>query len=270
MATDPMDEFQFKPLTEGLGFHKKSAAKNDTATNSHSLGAQADFSLANSSSVESIAMPEITQPLPRKERPSSTPLKPGRSQEVLDKMNSKKLDFKDPYLGKKPFPKDHLKEQTSNRTSLVLNTSLEKRTSYVPSNIQLGAGFLDFLLILSAQLLCLIVLIAVTQADLYFNLLNPDSSGLIYVSLVGLFMVLSFVYFSAHRVFLGYTPGEWVFDQKSLLPEQMQDWKLKLRWINRILLNIFSGFITLPLLSMILNKDLAGQLTGTQIYRRNL
>lgn len=234
---DPFEEFEFKPLTEGLGFHKK---------------------------IEKTKLPDIgvsethgflTSPLQRQET-KATPLKipamtPNHStvDEILKSLSERrKYDFKEKEAAK------------------VLNAPIE--TTYKPCAWDVSASLLDSMLIVAMFLACLILLLVVTKVDLFANLYNADEQGMVYISLATLMAGISWMYLVVNRVFLGFTPGEWVFDQRLGKPEEVGKADYSFLVAFRSLLVIGTGFITLPLLGLIFGRDLVGKLLGVELLKK--
>jgi hypothetical protein len=245
-AAADQDEFEFKPLTEGLGFHKKNQEKAPTAPKT-ALKFQAE------------SMPDlaIQTPLPRKGFDSTTTLKkqvptaiPGNTtvDEILKTLNEKRsVDFSN--------------EKTKLREPAPI--------VYKSSAWDLSASLLDAMLVTAGTLLCLILLLVVTRVDLFANLYHPDGQGMVYWSLVALVATVSWIYLVGHRVFLGFTPGEWVFDQRLGKPEQFGTSDYALKAIMRSTVVLISGFILFPLISFAMNQDYLGKLMGIELVKRS-
>lgn len=246
---DVFDEFEFKPLTEGLGFHKNKT--NLTANSMHSSG----------ESILENKMPElINTPLPRSSKNS------GEASEQSNHLY--KQPTKSPT---KPTTKP-LTNNTSNTVDAILNEIkkterldfIESKTTpavtqYVKTINDFSAIVLDSMLVLAAYLACLIILLVVTKVDLMANLANPDPQGMVYWSLLSMCLGVAWIYLVVTRAFLGQTPGEWVFDQRLGNEKQFQEISYVLKVAGRSLLVVTSGFILFPLLSWILNTDILGK-----------
>lgn len=239
---DPMDDFEFKPLTEGLGFHKKKPKLTDSTPTK--------LSPAMSSS----DLSPLSTPLPRarKNNPS----------QELKKLPEIEIDSN---------PVDEVLATLKRHSSLP---SLDLSDDVAPvqwqkANPSMSAGFLDSLLIVASTLLCFIIVLAVTKVDLIGNWTNPDKEGWIYLSAFSLLMLVSFVYLSVNRVFLGRTPGEWAFDQRLGLPEELGSAGFAFKSIFRSLLIVASGFVLLPLMSFLFKEDVAGEMSRTAIYKKS-
>jgi hypothetical protein len=241
---DQDDDFQFKPLTEGLGFHKKNQEKSapKTALKFQTENINVDLT--------------INTPLPRKTlETSSTPIsptaqKPGTNStvdDILKTLNEKRhIDLND---------KKKLHEPAA--------------PVYKATTTDLSAALLDAMLITATTLLCLIILLVVTKVDLFGNLYNPDAYGMVYLSLASLVAGITWIYLVGHRVFLGHTPGEWVFDQRLGRPEEFGTSHYALKAIARSTIVLFTGLVVFPILSLILNRDYLGRLMKLELVRRS-
>jgi hypothetical protein len=236
------DEFEFKPLTEGLGFHKKQQEKEKPL-------ASPKTALKFQSEMPDLA---IQTPLPRKGFDSTqslkkTPATTNTVDEILKTLNEKKgVDFS--------AEKKKLREPAP--------------IVYKTTQWDISASLLDAMLVTAGTLLCLILLLVVTRVDLFANLYHPDAQGMVYWSLGALVMAVSWIYLVGHRVFLGFTPGEWVFDQRLGKPEEFGTADYALKAIARSTLVSLTGFIVLPLISTLMNQDLLAKVTGLNLVKR--
>lgn len=257
---DPFEEFEFKPLTDGLGFHKKKSAtpaKEESKaadTFSKNLMKNQGLELIEESSTD-----PLRPPLPRKKTSSPIPPAPGSLTEVggdgsaaVDEIlktlqKNRRLDF----------------ENSKQKMAQTATKQEYKKTTW-----SFSAAMLDAMLVVAASLLCMIILLVVTKVDLIGNLTNPDAQGMIYLATVSLFAGVAFIYLTLNRVFVGCTPGEWAFDQRVGKPEELNKASYSLKVVARSLLVIVTGFIVFPILSSLFNKDLAGSITGAQLYKK--
>lgn len=83
---------------------------------------------------------------------------------------------------------------------------------------------------------------------------------------VSIFVVFSFFYMIMLRSVLGYTLGDWACDLRLGSQLQRQSSFYSFRVLLRSLFLMVTGVILLPLLSLLLRKDLAGSLSGVRIY----
>jgi hypothetical protein len=243
---DSMDDFQFKPITQGLGFHKKPEPMMP----------------AQSSAAESF---DLQPTLPRKGYGKSAPLLPEvptpkrinpESSETVDQIlktiqSKRKLDF--------------AQDKILNKNKISVSPQADV---YRATGLDISAALLDLMLVVAAQLLCLIVLLVVTKVDLFANLYNPDAQYMIYWGMGLMFAGITWIYLVGCRAFLGYTAGEWVFDQRVGTPEQMNTLSYIPKVVARTLAVIGTGFVLFPLVSLITGQDVIGRLLGVELFRK--
>jgi hypothetical protein len=80
------------------------------------------------------------------------------------------------------------------------------------------------------------------------------------------FLMSFWVYLIFMRVFNGATIGEWTCHLRLGQPTQRLRVNYVLKVILRTTLIMLTGLVTLPLLSLIFKRDLAGDLSGVKIY----
>lgn len=257
---DPFEEFEFKPLTEGLGFHKKKASAQKAADLDSSFEVTKPGKSLNQtglSLLEEEAVDPLRPPLPRKSATPTIPVEPETSpsssavDEILKTLQkNRRLDFE------------------TKAATKVQQQVAPKTEEYKAGVWSFSSGLLDGMLVIAASLLCMIVVLMVTKADLIANLTTPDESGMIYLATFSLLASVSFIYLLVNRMFLGATPGEWAFEQRIGQPEEVTTAMYSIRVLARSILVIATGFIVLPILSLILNKDIAGEITGAHLVKK--
>lgn len=349
---DPFEEFEFKPITEGLGFHKKSENTKGESEKSpvkplfNTQGALLDI-------VESDTT-KLNSDLNKSTQLGSDLLKPNTSFNL--KNNLSNLDFdthktnqsknlnnqfeisksnlnnqseanksktttnsfssneltKSKATGlnkalnlsanvseilKSPLPKkgdlgtetkkenissaavdEILKSLKEKRNLDFVNASEKAKKSeallakekYTETNVSVGAFILDTMLILAGGLISMIILLLVTKADLIKALTSEAADPVIYGATLSVFAMVALIYYVAMRVFIGFTPGEWAFDQRIGTEKEQQNPYFALKIVFRSCIVILSGFIILPIISLLMGKDLTGQMTGASLVGRNL
>lgn len=231
---DIFEEFEFKPLTEGLGFHKNS--KNQMH------GAQSDSVLENK-------MPEIINtPLPRqKAREVEKSERPSSQSSTVDAI---------------------LHEIQKNDKLNFIEQPAPTKAMSRPSTNDFSAVVLDSMLVLASYLACLIILLVVTKVDLVANLMRPDPRGMVYLSLLALLASVTWIYLVTNRLFLGHTPGEWIFDQRLGTEKNFKSPEYGLKVALRSLLVVVTGFFAFPILSWILNSDVLGRIVNLELQQK--
>ncbi len=245
---DPFEEFEFKPLTEGLGFHRKENKKEMKPSVAPTLLNESLFKNQDMSLLEE--EPALKSPLPRR----ST-----RTEDNRITPSSAAVDDILKTLSQAPVKK----------TSLAKTTTAPRVTEYVTDIVSFAAFLLDALLILASGLLCMILLLAITRVDLIANISHPDKQGSIYLSTFFVFMGVAFIYYTVNRAFLGYTPGEWAYDQRLGSPADMESAWYVPRCLARWFIIVFTGVITIPIISKIIERDFLGEWLHLPLMRRS-
>lgn len=258
MTSDPFDEFEFKPITEGLGFHKKAVEKNTLplnveekipSTNEKPLFKEtlnSSFNLVE----ESPAQEMLTPPLPRKNK-------------VQAKANDIQVDSSavDEIL-------KTLKQNRNAEFASKIDLHTPQTEKYIQTQISLAAGVLDAMLIIASTLLFMIALLMVTKVDLIATLTNTQSNPMVFVATLAMFATVVFVYYVAHRIFIGATPGEWAYEMTVGEPAKIGTATLMINQVKRTLFVIFTGFIITPIISLVLGKDIAGMISGAFLVKK--
>ena len=250
-SADPFEEFEFRPINEGLGFHRKQ--KNQSMNTIPQTGAS-----SSSHSFQS--------PLPRPE--SRVDL---ASPSLL---NRKGNSFQVPTIEDDSIAKaqtavnDILKSLNQKRQLDFATETTRLKGEAKKSKPYFFAATLDTMLITASFLMSLILMLLITKVDLFMNLTHPRTSGLVYLATAALFLGVTFIYMVVNRSFLGATPGEWAFEQTCGSSEQSEKISYIPRVALRTILVTITGFITLPMLSYLFNKDIAGDISGVSLYKK--
>jgi hypothetical protein len=263
MTKDPFEEFEFRPINEGLGFHKKNKASSTAnfessfsspnssqATNRQSFNMNTPMGASTSST--------FAAPLPRYSNTSPS----------VSKSNFNIPTIEDDSIAKAQTAVNEILRNLNQKRQLDFATDTTRQNDMRKSRPIFFAAGLDAMLIVAAFLMSMIVMLSVTRVDLFLNLTHPETSGLIYMATSLLFIAVAFVYMVVNRAFLGFTPGEWAFDQRCGKNEEMETLSYIPRIALRSLIVITTGFVTMPLLSYLFNKDVAGQISGISLFRR--
>lgn len=278
-SMDPFEEFQFKPLTEGLGFHRKNQKENlkDRGLNSLDFEDEDPTKSAHQFRARGLDLIDDEKPLDFKS-PLSRQRKLASTEDVALSPTSaavdeilKNLNHKRP---REPLTKGQTSHQTqtqAKKTQAKIQSQGKFRTEQVgleKCGVNLFAGFLDSMLVAAGTLLGFIVLLTVTQVDLLTQLTKPQDYE-IYFASFAVFFGVSIVYFLATRIFLGCTPGEWAYDQQLGSKADQSEYSYAFLIIIRTCINLFTGIVLLPLISQIANRDFVGQLIGLELYRKS-
>mgnify|MGYP001572564110 FL=1 len=231
-------------MTEGLGFHKKNTIESKSSS-------KEAFKL------DSPLNSMLETPLPRKDP---------RKDLMKDLMKEKGLIEKDI---KRSSVDDILKTLSERRKLTIKEEKKKPELKWIASSWELQAGLLDMMLLTALILTSLISFLLVSKVDLFANLSNPDQDGMIYVSLVALFISFAWIYLVASRIFMGCTPGEWIYDQRMGRPEEFGSALYQIKVVFRSFLVVGTGFIVFPILSFLFRKDFLGKITGVELTKTN-
>ena len=239
MDQDFEDDFQFKPLTEGLGFHPK---KQEVTIAKSPISQPLISAQAATIAPTPRKVSPLETPLPRPKNPAPQP-RPSASTETVDGL---------------------LKSLQDKNKSLKFEDKSKTQSPYLNTAPSLAAGLLDWLLIVSISLFYMMTMTLTLKMDL-IRLITEGSLGVL-ATTGGLFLTVGFVYYLSQRIFMGSTLGEWAYEQRLGLPEEFKS-GYSIRAFSRLILIFVTGIILLPLLSWALNRDLAG-VSGLSTYRR--
>ena len=261
------DDFEFKPLTVGLGFHKKTIDLRENSLN-FSEGPVSSREISTGPLKRSTTgfMPKskTTAPssaektAPRSPNPSYS-LNPPPWTPIL---NDKKMG--DLFSGR-PAALGTL-DLNANLTPARATSSTAIKPKLSPVAVNWPAALFDAAMILGMGLLFSAVVFALTKIDLndLGAMLKNETGAQIatYLLLLAVFEI----YCVSCRSFFGKTLGEWAFDCRlgDAHDQESIFYPLAVAW--RTLIIALTGFIALPLLSTLLGRDIAGVLSGVSVY----
>jgi hypothetical protein len=116
------------------------------------------------------------------------------------------------------------------------------------------ASFIDGLILLGLSCLSLIVIAKISKTS---NVL---------LTLTEIFVASSWLYMIFTRCLIGSSLGEWACDLRLGHPSQKAGIKYGLRVTVRSTLIVCTGLVILPLFSLIIGDDLAGRISGLNLY----
>ncbi len=289
---DQMDDFEFKPLTDGLGFHKK----NNEAGGSN---ATANFNDANINKTRMVTQDLVKQASAAASAFLSNPL-PRQSQEIpkFDQRKfatssglEKAFDRPAPTQPtrtpiKNPITPPSLRAPTPSpisrgpTTAELYNKKLAELPltnkgsldfqdpQYVESAGHIGAYLFDFVVILGLSCLFALSLSIIAEIDLVqvVNTITFDAGIQIGCSLL-IFSVIQ-LYLTLARSFFGCTLGEWAFDLQLGKMDQQAKTMYPILVFWRTAVTLATGMVMLPILSILLQKDMASRICGLKLYKQ--
>lgn len=276
---DPMEEFEFKPLTEGLGFHKKSIRLRDEVSKSGLTQSERKNKIPDldellfEEDAEIAASPiekdfiktmetEKAEPIASRRESSveiKRPLLPREDEKkdysVVNKIDTKlKLDFKE-------------EAKTPEIDKSILQVEEKETYRKIPTSFM--SALFDSVVGLTLSILFLALTMTIIKVNLLALVLNSEtqllvqaSFGLMYFAILQLYMIIS-------RSVAQKTLGEWAFDVHVAQKNGKTTAIFPLLVVWRAILITATGVITLPLLSMLIRRDIASYLTGIQLFQQN-
>lgn len=159
--------------------------------------------------------------------------------------------------------------QAEQRTRVAATPAVETGKSQKLTAVHnIPGAILDGMVTLGISTIFLVCILAITRVNLMGLLSNANTDVSTQVHLLMLFVAVLQMYMLTARSFFGASLGEWAFDLQVGTDDQQRSalYPLQVAW--RTLLVTFTGFLLLPLLSMIFKRDLAQPLTGLELVRR--
>ncbi len=291
-----MEEFEFKPITEGLGFHKKQVSLKEETKKAQDHIVRTSKPVLESTDLYKIKQPEQAKSV--RDLISSFPALDGL--DFVEEENKQKVQMKET-LPRKDLTSSQLHtEQVLHRKDPELKINpevfqrkfdmldvqplvpkinvpeiLEKKLSEKKRVIELearapaiGAYIIDAFTIIGLTNVFMAALLLVTGVDVIYILTHPQSDILTKVSVgVVLFSVWMF-YLLIARTFFSKTLGEWATDCQLGTNPQTVKMSYPLRVAMRAIVNTITGIVVLPLLSVLTGKDLVGSLCGIKLYKK--
>ena len=268
---DPFEEFEFRPINEGLGFHRKPKTQTSTSIGTEAVTVVTPVAKNNRPTREASSQTEAPASTGRSGSIFQAPLPRAETKPEVKKSSTLQIPtIEDDSISKAQTAVNEILKNLNHKRQLdFVQENTKKKEEYELSRPQLFAALLDGMLITAAFLMSLIVMLTVTKVDLFLNLSHPETSKLVYLATGLLYVAVAFIYMVVNRAFMGYTPGEWAFDQRCGKDNQEQDLSYIPRLALRTFLVISTGFVSLSFLSFLFNQDVAGILSGVSLYKKN-
>jgi len=125
---------------------------------------------------------------------------------------------------------------------------------------------IDTLIVVSTSCFFIVIFSMIMKSSVgnLFGLISNNQNMVMVIATLFLISMWSYLIFM--RVFMGASIGEWTCSLR--IGEPLQ--RLKLNYIFRVMLRttvvLLTGVVVLPVLSLILSRDIAGEISGIKIY----
>jgi hypothetical protein len=278
---DPFDEFEFKPLTDGLGFHKKTVnlreelksagVLHDELKGIPSSAPQGLFDETPSitgpskrptfedvlSSLEKTPLKrpaelEFSEPLPRDREVDKPVQSPFPRSEAFKGPNPTV-----PQTPPAPIGNEITKNKTKGKSTAQVSAKAgvdvgtrrgaadSPKRNLAPATVSVPSAFLDFVIVVAMSLIFLIMLLSITKVDLNVVLKNVTRDLMTQISLGVMFLSVMQMYVVIARSFFGRTLGEWTFDLQMGEDDQQKKESYPLRVVWRSLIINGTGIFLL-------------------------
>jgi len=234
---DNFDEFEFKPITEGLGFHNKTQKpKLDLSDTLYGKTLPSAPPKVRQEVKSQFTKLETERPV----RPAVQPQQPARSKKGPEYLINNKVDF-------------------------VESTEVNFAKREVP--VDWLSIFFDSIVVLGLVGLFLFAtfLIAKVEPLTVIKMIPHDPMTAAGMAVLTFSVIQGYLLIS--RSFFGSTLGEWAFEIEVGTVTDQESPLYPLRVVWRSFLIFFTGLIILPLLSLTMGYDVAGKISGVSLYR---
>lgn len=291
MDKDLFEEFEFKPLTDGLGFNKKpQPAQNQNMMSSASLNEDLLSSepiKPTKKKFEDVLATLEKSPLPKATSSSlefvgALPRDPKETippPTMNSVMQTASIGMTMPTIS--PFPSMDVYKKTNDAASARATTatsgtgvrrgghdSLAPNLEAVP--VSFASACLDLIVVFAVFLVFLSTLLLITGVELGSVMSQIENNPATKISMSVLFLAVLQIYVVLSRSLFGQTLGEWTFDMQMGKTEEQKSEMYPLKVLGRSLLMLATGLVVIPILSLIANQDLAAKITGVQLYRQRI
>jgi len=297
---DPFDEFEMKPITSGLGFHKKAVNLSEQVKKTELTKPKVNRSIPPAppapdfldEGVQKKATDTLDDLLaalkaPEEKREVPKPKKEDLGfSETLPRNDLKRRAFEvepvtqveprgETYVDPIPQPELNIDEAAFLEETLPPAVGV-RRSGHDSAPLRileaqpvsLASAAMDSLVVLGFSLVFLLSLLLVTRVNLLNVYNSAQNDFLTQLSVVSLYVAVMQIYVIISRSFFGKTLAEWTFELQMGDDEQQKKSLYPLQVLWRSIVVTLTGVILLPLLSFIVRRDLTFYFTGLQLYRK--
>jgi hypothetical protein len=294
-----MEDFEFKPITEGLGFHKKQVSLKDETKKAQDHIVKTSKPVLDGVDLHKVRQPaevrsvkeliasfpaldgldfveeenkqtkgQVKEALPRMDvgspqlRPEQVLKSSDPQLRVNPEMFQRKFDMVDvkPLIATIAPPVVAPPEKKLSEKKMVVGLEVRNPT--------LATYLIDAFTIIGLTNVFMAALLVVTKVDVLFVLSHPQTDILTKVSVGVVALSVSLFYLLISRTFFAKTLGEWATDYQLGTNEQTIRMSYPLQVTMRALVTTITGIVVLPLLSLITRKDIVGILSGVKLHKK--
>ena len=275
-----IDNFEFRPLTEGLGFDKTTEESRRPA------------------SVPTPLTDKVAFEIPQKDFKSDSPAPVSRSlKKMLDSLppsvdftedKNRELNLRSTKSNETLVPETHVYKAPINNENfdVTLDNSLSQAfpkaevskrfyhqlvtpvAQYKEMSSSFASAAIDSLIVLGLASLFVVSLVAITGVDIVAMLTSRELSLRTMTELGLLYVGVTLFYFMLSRGLFGSTLGDWAFDVQLGSQDERTHIMYPFQVIFRTFMILVTGVVMVPILSVAFGKDLAFYFSGLKLYSR--
>lgn len=279
---DNLDGFEMKPITSGLGFHKKSSSFKSSMKSVADKSLKGDIPTTRPDGLLEVPKARTSGQIVNEIKDALKPFSESKKSETIKMTETLPRTESAFYPEPSPeMPATPAKDPIENIDFRIPKKELNERQAtqrgasdamireWKPVSFNIAAALLDATMTLALSMIFLVGLISATNVDVLSVMLSAQTDMPAQLSLLILYLAMSQMYLIVSRSFAGASIGEWTFDIQLGQPADIPKATYPIRVLIRSFVTLLTGVVLLPLLSLILRKDLAGKIAGVRLYRRN-
>lgn len=292
-----LDDFEFRPLTDGLGFDKttedgqktsifrapkaepKAGPKKVEIDKAQFELADEDFTIppVENTAPVSRSLKKMLDSLPpsvdfkediKREERIEAPILPEKQtglptyRPVQQPEVQKNFDVTLNNSLSQAFPK----EETTNKT--FFHQTVTPIPKFKEIETSFASAFIDGLFCTLLTSVFLVILVAITEVDIIAMLVSQKMGARAMFEISALFFGVTLVYFMLSRGMFGSTLGDYAFDVQLGTEKERSHIMYPFQVLFRTLIIMITGFVLVPLVSLGFGKDMAVHFSGLRLYNR--
>lgn len=283
------DDFEMKPITPGLGFHKKPVSLKEHVAATNLVQDKLGRSLPLEAPPMNDGRPRSKEDILNEIKEALRPIQQSRAQTKTHSL-SETLPRGPEDVRKATSPEISIPVPTTRTPMEIVNFETPTATlrddaplvgtrrgahdakirDLTPVSFSLVSTILDSIIVLALSMIFMISLIFATEVNLNAVIASAARETSALASLIVLYLAVWQMYAVVSRSFFGATIGEWTFDLQLGETQQLNTTFYPAKVLVRSLATIFTGFVLLPFLSLVSRRDISAKISGLQLYRKNV
>lgn len=279
------DDFEMKPITPGLGFHKKPVSLKEHVAASNLVQDKLGRSLPLEAPPVNDGRPRSKEDILNEIKEALRPIQQTKARGLTETLPRGPEDVR-----KATAPEISVPMPTTRTPMEIVNFETPTATlrddaplvgtrrgahdakvrDLTPVSFSIVSTILDSIIVLALSMIFMISLIFATEVNLNAVIASAARETSALASLIVLYLAVWQMYAVVSRSFFGATIGEWTFDLQLGETEQLNTTFYPAKVLVRSLATIFTGFVILPFLSLVSRRDISAKISGLQLYRKNV